>query len=71
VRPPDDHPTTPGILADAGALVLVAEERDEAISLRIGSSRAVSVPHLDTSRAVASLLKLLRETNILQRERVR
>ncbi|HEX4582959.1 MAG TPA: sulfate adenylyltransferase subunit CysN [Acidobacteriaceae bacterium] len=71
VRPPDDHPTTPGILADAGALVLVAEERDDAISLCIGSSRAASVPHLDTSRAVASLLKLLREANILQRERVR
>jgi hypothetical protein len=71
VRPPDNHPTTPGILADAGALVLVAEERDDAISLRIGSSRAASVAHLDTSRAVASLLKLLREANVLHRERVR
>jgi sulfate adenylyltransferase subunit 1 (EFTu-like GTPase family) len=70
VRPPDDDPTTPGILASAGALVLVAEERDDAISLRIGSSRAAAVPRAETSKAVASLLKLLREANVLHRERV-
>jgi hypothetical protein len=70
VRPPDDDSATPGILADAGALVLVVEEHDDAISLRIGSSRAASVPHAETSRAVTSLLKLLREANVLHRERV-
>jgi hypothetical protein len=70
VRPPDDDPTTPGILADAGALVLVAEEGANAISLRIGSSRATSVPAVETSSAAASLLKLLRQANVLHRERV-
>jgi hypothetical protein len=70
VRPPDDDPTTPGILANAGALVLVAEEGANAISLRIGSSRAASVPAAETSSAVASLLKLLRRANVLHRERV-
>ena len=71
VRPSDDDPTTPGILADAGALVLVTEERDDAISLRIGSARAASVPRAEGSKAVASLLKLLREAKVLHRERVR
>ena len=70
VRPPDDDPTTPGILADAGALVLVTENRDDAISLRIGSARAASVPRAESSKAVASLLQLLREAKVLHRERV-
>jgi sulfate adenylyltransferase subunit 1 len=70
VRPPDDDPTTPGILAGAGALVLVAEERDDALTLRIGNSRAVAVPRSEASKALASLLNLLREANVLQRERV-
>jgi hypothetical protein len=68
VRPPDDDPTTPGILAAAGALVLVAEETS-VISLRIGSSRAASVPHVEASGAVRSLVKLLREANVLHGER--
>jgi sulfate adenylyltransferase subunit 1 len=71
VRPPDDDPTTPGVLAVAGALVLVTEDCDDAISLRIGSSQAAAVPRAETSKAVASLLKLLREANVLHRERVR
>jgi sulfate adenylyltransferase subunit 1 len=68
VRPPDDDPTTPGVLAAAGALVLVAEEGGHSISLRIGSSRAEAVIHGETTKAVASLLRLLRESNVLHHQ---
>ncbi len=71
VRPPDDDPTTPGVLADAGALVLVAEESNDLVSLRIGSSRAEFVPRAGAEEAVASLLNLLRQAKVLQRERGR
>jgi hypothetical protein len=68
VRPPDDDPTTPGILAAAGALVLETQVGGDGISLRIGSSRAEAVIHGETAKAVARLLKLLRETNILHHQ---
>jgi sulfate adenylyltransferase subunit 1 len=71
VRPPDDDPTTPGILADAGALVLVVEESSDLVSLRIGSSRAEFVPRAGTVQAVVNLLSLLRQAKVLERERVR
>ena len=71
VRPPDDDPTTPGVLAAAGALVLETEESDDGISLRIGSSHAESVIHGETAKAVSSLLRLLRESNVLHQERTR
>ncbi len=71
VRPPDDDPTTPGVLADAGALVLVAEESNDLVSLRIGSSRAEFVPRAGAGEAVANLLSLLRQAKVLQRERGR
>lgn len=67
VRPSDDDPTTPGILADAGALVLVAEER-ERVSLRIGSARVESVDTNDTESAVAALLRLLQQAKVLSRK---
>jgi sulfate adenylyltransferase subunit 1 len=69
VRPPDDDATTPGILADAGALVLVAHERDT-ISLRIGNSHEELVPAADTTSAVADLLMRLRQAKVLHKERV-
>jgi sulfate adenylyltransferase subunit 1 len=71
VRPPDDDPTTPGVLAAAGALVLVTDEGGDGISLRIGSSRAEPVFDADVAKAVSSLLRLLREGNILHQERTR
>jgi sulfate adenylyltransferase subunit 1 len=71
VRSPDDDPTTPGVLADAGALVLVAEESNDLVSLRIGSSRAEFVPRAGAGQAVANLLSLLRQAKVLQRERGR
>jgi sulfate adenylyltransferase large subunit len=71
VRPPDDDPTTPGILADAGALVLVVEEKSDLVSLRIGSSHAEFVPRAGTVQAVANLLSLLRQAKVLDRERAR
>jgi hypothetical protein len=71
VRPPDDDPTTPGILADAGALVLVVEENSDLVSLRIGSSHAEFVPRAGTVQAVANLLSLLRQAKVLDRERAR
>jgi len=71
VRPPDDDPTTPGVLADAGALVLVAEESIDLVSLRIGSSRAEFVPRAGAEQAVANLLNLLRQAKVLQGERRR
>jgi hypothetical protein len=71
VRPPDDDPTTPGVLAAAGALVLETEESDDGISLRIGSSHAESIIHGETAKAVSSLLRLLRESNVLHQERTR
>lgn len=72
VRPTDDDdPTTPGVLAAAGALVLVAEERGDAISLRIGNSREELLPSSDAAKAVASLLRRLREANVFDRERAR
>jgi hypothetical protein len=67
VRPPDHDPTTPGILADAGALVLVAEER-EAVSLRIGSSREELVDGSDPESAVAALMELLQHAKVLDRK---
>jgi hypothetical protein len=70
VRPPDDDTTTPGILADAGALVLVAHERDT-ISLRIGNSHEELVPAADTTSAVADLLMRLRQAKILHKERAK
>jgi sulfate adenylyltransferase large subunit len=69
VRPPDDDPTTPGILADAGALVMVVEESSDLVSLRIGSSHAEFVPRAGTVQAVANLLSLLRQSKVLDRER--
>jgi hypothetical protein len=66
VRPPDDDPTTPGVLADAGALVLVTEESDDTISLRIGSAREELVSDGDT--VVSRLLGLLRHAKVLDRE---
>jgi sulfate adenylyltransferase subunit 1 len=69
VRPPDDDPTTPGVLADAGALVLVAEENSNSVSLRIGSSHAEFVPRAGVAQAVTKLLGLLRQAKVLQRER--
>jgi sulfate adenylyltransferase large subunit len=71
VRPPDDDPTTPGVLADAGALVLVAEDSSDLVSLRIGSSRAEFVPRAGVEEAVASLMSLLRQAKVLQGERGR
>jgi sulfate adenylyltransferase subunit 1 len=71
VRPPDEDPTTPGVLAAAGALVLVTEESGNGISLRIGSSRAERLPHVEAAKVVPSLLKLLREGNVLDQERTR
>jgi sulfate adenylyltransferase subunit 1 len=71
VRPPDDDPTTPGILADAGALVLVVEESSALVSLRIGSSHAEFVPRAGTVRAVANLMSLMRQAKVLDRERIR
>jgi hypothetical protein len=71
VRPPDDDPTTPGVLAAAGALVLVAEESNDLVSLRIGSSRAEFVPRAGAGEAVANLLSLLQQAKVLQRERGR
>jgi sulfate adenylyltransferase subunit 1 len=71
VRPPDDDPTTPGVLAAAGALVLETEESGDGISLRIGSSRTESVLHAGDAKAVSSLLRLLRESNVLHQERTR
>jgi sulfate adenylyltransferase subunit 1 len=71
VRPTDDDPTTPGVLAAAGALVLVAEERGDAVSLRIGNSREELLPSSDAAKAVASLLRRLREANVFDRERAR
>jgi hypothetical protein len=71
VRPPDNDPTTPGVLAAAGALVLVTEDSDQEISLRIGNSRAEFVPHRETTKVVASLLKLLCEASVLHQERAR
>jgi hypothetical protein len=71
VRPTDDDPTTPGVLAAAGALVLVAEEHGDAISLRIGNSREELLPSSDAAKAVASLLRRLREANVFGRERAR
>jgi sulfate adenylyltransferase subunit 1 len=68
VRPPDDDPTTPGVLAAAGALVLVAEESGEGISLRMGSSQAAYLPRAEVPVNVASLLKLLREANVFDQE---
>jgi hypothetical protein len=67
-RPPDDDPTTPGVLAAAGALVLVTEESGDAISLRMGSSQAAYLPRAEVPVNVASLLKLLREANVLHQE---
>jgi hypothetical protein len=69
VRPPDDDPTTPGILADAGALVLVAHERDT-ISLRIGSAHEEFVPAADTTSTIADLLARLRRAKVFHGERV-
>ena len=69
VRPPDDDPTTPGVLAGAGALVLVAEESDDLVSLRIGSSRAEFVPRAGVPRGRCVLVNLLRRAKVLQRER--
>ena len=71
VRPPDDDPTTPGILADAGALVLVVEESSALVSLRIGSSHAEFVPRAGTVQAVTNLMSLLRQAKVLDRERAR
>lgn len=71
VRPPDDDPTTPGVLASAGVLVLVAEENNDLVSLRIGSSRAEFVPRAGVGEAVANLLSLLRRAKVLQQERGR
>jgi sulfate adenylyltransferase subunit 1 (EFTu-like GTPase family) len=70
VRPPDDDPTTPGILAAAGALVLVADESDEEIALRIGSGREERISAAETSQAVASLMAILRQAGVLHAERV-
>jgi sulfate adenylyltransferase large subunit len=67
-RPPDDDPTTPGVLAAAGALVLVTEERGDQISLRMGSSQAAYLPRAEVPVNVASLLKLLREANVFDQE---
>src|SRR5882757_899159 len=71
VRPPDDDPTTPGVLANAGALVLVAEESSNSVSLRIGNSHAEFVPRAGVGEAVANLLNLLRQAKVLQGERSR
>jgi sulfate adenylyltransferase subunit 1 len=71
VRPTDDDPTTPGVLADAGALVLVAEESNDLVSLRIGSSHAEFLPRAGAGEAVANLLSLLRQAKVLQQERGR
>jgi len=71
VRPPDDDPTTPGVLANAGALVLVAEESSNSVSLRIGNSHAEFVPRAGVGEAVANLLNLLRQAKVLQGGRSR
>jgi sulfate adenylyltransferase large subunit len=71
VQPTDDDPTTPGVLAAAGALVLVAEESGDAVSLRIGNSREELLPSPDAAKALASLLRRLREANVFDRERAR
>ncbi|HEX6771051.1 MAG TPA: sulfate adenylyltransferase subunit CysN [Acidobacteriaceae bacterium] len=68
VQPPDHDPTTPGILADTGALVLVAEDRNDAVTLRIGSSREESVAGSDTESAVTALLRLLEQAKVLNRK---
>jgi sulfate adenylyltransferase subunit 1 len=68
LRPMDDDPTTPGVLAAAGALVLVAEERGDAVSLRIDNSREELLPSSDAPNAIASLLRRLREANVFDRE---
>jgi sulfate adenylyltransferase large subunit len=67
VQPPDHDPTTPGILADTGALVLVAEDRNDAVTLRIGSSHEESVAGSDTESAVTALLRLLEQAKVLNR----
>ncbi|HEY3989249.1 MAG TPA: sulfate adenylyltransferase subunit CysN [Acidobacteriaceae bacterium] len=71
VRPPDDDPVTPGVLAAAGALVLLAELSGEEISLRIGSNREEFVNCAEPAQAVGALLDLLWEARVLDRERVR
>ena len=68
VRPPDDDPTTPGVLAAAGALVLVAQER-ETISLRIGSSHEEFVSAKDTTAVIPELLARLRQAKVFHAER--
>lgn len=65
VRPPDDDPTTPGTLADAGALVLVAEECGGAISLRIGNSHEEFISVAETHASVEALLRLLRQAKVV------
>jgi sulfate adenylyltransferase subunit 1 len=71
VRPPDGDPTTPGVLAAAGALVLVTEYSSDEISLRIGSSRREFVARAEAVKVVARLLQLLREASVLHQERAR
>ena len=53
------------------ALVLVAEESNDLVSLRIGSSHAEFVPRAGVGEAVANLLNLLRQANVLRGERGR
>jgi hypothetical protein len=71
VQPTDDDPTTPGVLAAAGGLVLVTEESGDAVSLRIGNSREELLPSTDAAKALASLLRRLHEANVFDRERAR
>jgi hypothetical protein len=68
VRPPDDDPTTPGILADAGALVLAVEEDEDMVSLRIGNSQVEFVSGSDPNNSVAVLLDLLQRAKVLDRK---